>query len=56
MQTLIAQIESVGIMFIEEEIIAVYLRVHINCHKDGTIHLIQGGLTEKIVEAIHLSN
>ena len=47
--------EEESIMFREEESVAGYLRVYIDCNKDGSILLTQSGLTEKIVGAMHLS-
>jgi hypothetical protein len=42
-------------LFREEESVAGYLGVHIDRRDDGTIHLTQKGLAEKIVDALHLS-
>lgn len=44
------------IQFREEEDVAGYLGVHIDRKDDGTIHLTQKGLTERIVSALHLDD
>jgi hypothetical protein len=42
-------------LFREEESVAGYLGVHIDRKDDGTIHLTQKGLADKIVDSLHLS-
>jgi hypothetical protein len=44
-----------GMLFREEESVAGYLGVHIDRKDDGTIHLTQKGLADKIVDSLHLS-
>ena len=44
------------IHFHEEEDVAGFLGVHIDCKADGTIHLTQRGLAERIVTALHLDD
>jgi hypothetical protein len=44
-----------GMLFREEESVAGYLGVHIDRRDDGTIHLTQKGLADKIVDSLHLS-
>lgn len=45
-----------GMLFCEEDSVAGYLGIHIDCCKNKTIHLTQRGLAQCIVEALHLSN
>ena len=54
MERLKKAMEAESIMFREEESVAGYLGVHIDCKDDGSILLTQSGLTEKIVGAMHL--
>jgi hypothetical protein len=44
-----------GMLFREEESVAGYLGVHIDRRNDGTIHLTQKGLADKIIDSLHLS-
>jgi hypothetical protein len=44
-----------GMLFREEESVAGYLGVHIDRRDDGTIHLTQKGLADKIIDSLHLS-
>lgn len=43
-----------GMLFREEDSIAVYLGVHINQKKGNTIVLTQSGLAERIINALRL--
>ena len=45
-----------NILFREEDSVAGYLGVHIDRKDDGSIHLTQKGLAERIVEALNLNN
>ena len=45
-----------NIQFREEEDVAGFLGVHIDRRDDGSIHLTQKGLAERIVEALHLDD
>jgi hypothetical protein len=45
-----------NIQFREEEDVAGFLGVHIDRKDDGTIHLTQKGLAERIVSALHLND
>jgi len=45
-----------NIQFREEEDVAGFLGVHIDHKDDGSIHLTQKGLAERIVEALHLTD
>jgi hypothetical protein len=53
--TLVNKMKQEGMLFREEESITGYLGVHIDRKDDGTIHLTQKGLAEKIVDYLHLS-
>jgi hypothetical protein len=44
-----------GMLFREEESVAGYLGVHIDRRNDGTIHLTQKGIADKIIHSLHLS-
>jgi hypothetical protein len=48
--------EKLQIQFREEEDVAGFLGVHIDRRDDGTIHLTQKGLAERIVSALHLDS
>ena len=50
------QMENHKMLFREEESVAGYLGVHIDRRDDGTIHLTQKGLIQKIIDALHLNN
>jgi hypothetical protein len=52
---LVNKMKQEGMIFREEESVAGYLGVHIDRKDDGTIHLTQKGLAEKIVDSLHLS-
>ena len=54
MERLKKAIEAELIMFREEESVAGYLGVHIDCKDNSSIFLTQSGLTEKIVVTMHL--
>jgi hypothetical protein len=56
MATLVDKMKSEGMLFREEESVAGYLGVHIDRKDDGSIHLTQQGLAERIVESLHLSD
>jgi hypothetical protein len=56
MSNLVDKMKSEGMLFREEESVAGYLGVHIDRKDDGTIHLTQQGLAERIVESLHLSD
>ena len=53
---LTAKMTAENIHFREEEDVAGFLGVHIDRKDDGTIHLTQKGLTERIVSALHLND
>jgi hypothetical protein len=53
--TLTDKMKQEGMLFREEESVAGYLGVHIDRKDDGTIHLTQKGLADKIVDSLHLS-
>jgi hypothetical protein len=53
--TLVSKMKQEGMLFQEEESVAGYLGVHIDRKDDGTIHLTQKGLVEKIVDSLHLN-
>jgi hypothetical protein len=53
--TLTDKMKSQGMLFREEESVAGYLGVHIDRRDNGTIHLTQKGLADKIVDSLHLS-
>ena len=48
--------KAINVQFREEEDVAGYLGVHIDRRNDGTIHLTQSGLAERIVSAMHLND
>jgi hypothetical protein len=52
---LINKMKQEKMLFREEESVAGYLGVHIDRREDGTIHLTQKGLADKIIDALHLS-
>jgi hypothetical protein len=52
---LVNKMKQERMLFREEESVAGYLGVHIDRRDDGTIHLTQKGLAEKIVDSLHLS-
>jgi hypothetical protein len=52
---LVNKMKQEGMLFREEESVAGYLGVHIDRRDDGTIHLTQKGLADKIVDSLHLS-
>jgi hypothetical protein len=54
-EALIDKMKQHKMLFREEESVAGYLGVHIDRRDDGTIHLTQKGLAEKIVDALHLN-
>jgi hypothetical protein len=54
--TLINKMKQERMLFREEESVAGYLGVHIDRRDDGTIHLTQKGLAEKIVDSLHLNS
>jgi hypothetical protein len=56
MATLVDKMKAEGMLFREEESVAGYLGVHIDRKDDGSIHLTQQGLAERIVESLHLSD
>ena len=56
MASLTDKMKTEGMLFREEESVAGYLGVHIDRKDDGSIHLTQQGLAERIVEALHLSD
>ena len=56
MEALKQRMRNDSILFRDEDSIAGYLGVHINWHKDSTIHLTQKGLASRIVEAMHLND
>jgi hypothetical protein len=53
--SLVNKMKQEKMLFREEESVAGYLGVHIDRREDGTIHLTQKGLADKIVDALHLS-
>jgi hypothetical protein len=53
--TLTDKLKLEGMLFREEESVAGYLGVHIDRRDDGTIHLTQKGLADKIVDSLYLS-
>jgi hypothetical protein len=54
--TLTNKMKLEGMLFREEESVAGYLGVHIDRKDDGTIHLTQKRLADKIVDSLHLSS
>ena len=56
MSALVDKMKIEGMLFREEESVAGYLGVHIDRKDDGTIHLTQQGLAERIVESLHLTD
>ena len=44
------------LLFREEESVAGYLGIHIDRRSDGSIHLTQKGLIQKILDAMHLND
>ena len=49
-------IKNEGMLFCKEDSVAGYLGVHVDCHKDSTIHLTEKGRTHQIVKAMHLTD
>ena len=56
MELLKQKMRDDGMLFCEEDSVAGYLGVHIDCREDSTIHLTQKGLAPCIVENMHLND
>ena len=56
MDRLASAMKDAKVAFREEEDVAGFLGVHIDRRDDGTIHLTQRGLAERIVDALHLTD